>query len=124
MPIVGLDHVQVAAPRAPESEERARDFYGGVLGLQEIEKPEAVRANGGVWFATGVGQLHIGLEDAFSPARKAHPAFAVDDLETLRADIESAGVQVHEADPIPGVSRFHVFDPFGNRLELMQRHSL
>jgi catechol 2,3-dioxygenase-like lactoylglutathione lyase family enzyme len=121
MPIVGLDHVQVAVPRTPDAEERARAFYGGLLGLREIEKPGPLKAKGGVWFSTGTGELHLGLEETFAPARKAHPAFLVKDLAELRAALEAAGVEIYDAETIPGVERFHVYDPFGNRVELMER---
>jgi catechol 2,3-dioxygenase-like lactoylglutathione lyase family enzyme len=104
-----LDHVQVAAPAG--GEEAARAFYGGVLGLQEVEKPEALRARGGVWFE----QLHVGVEEGFAPARKAHPAFAVDDLDALAARIGD----VQWDDAIPGTRRFYANDPFGNRLEFL-----
>lgn len=123
MPVTGLDHVQVAAPRTVGTEEMARAFYGGLLGLREIEKPEALRKKGGVWFSLGIGELHVGLEEPFSPARKAHPALLVQDLAGLRRKLEEAGVSIsdEEASSIPGVRRFHVADPFGNRLELMER---
>jgi catechol 2,3-dioxygenase-like lactoylglutathione lyase family enzyme len=104
-----LDHVQVAAPAG--GEEAARAFYGGVLGLQEVEKPEALRARGGVWFE----QLHVGVEEGFAPARKAHPAFAVDDLDALAARIGD----VQWDDAVPGTRRFYANDPFGNRLEFL-----
>ena len=106
-----IDHVQVAAP--PGCEAEARAFYGGVLGLRELPKPEALRARGGVWFEL----LHVGVEDEFAPARKAHPAFAVDDLEGLAARIGD-GVQWDDA--VPGVRRFYARDPFGNRLEFVE----
>lgn len=102
-----IDHVQVAAP--PGCEEAARAFYGGVLGLAEIEKPEALRARGGVWFE----HLHVGVEDDFRPARKAHPAFVVDDLDALAARVG----EVQWDDAVQGVRRFYASDPFGNRLE-------
>jgi catechol 2,3-dioxygenase-like lactoylglutathione lyase family enzyme len=121
MPIVRLDHVQVAAPRIPEAEDRARDFYGGVLGLREIEKPDALKAKGGVWFSTGGGDLHVGLEESFVPAGKAHPALLVRGLVDMRAALEAAGVKISEAEGIPGARRFYVHDPFGNRLELIER---
>jgi catechol 2,3-dioxygenase-like lactoylglutathione lyase family enzyme len=109
-----IDHVQLAAP--PGCEARARAFYGGVLGLEEIEKPEPLRARAGVWFRVGGRQeLHIGVERDFAPARKAHPAFAVDDLDALAARI--GGVQWD--DDLPGVRRFYASDPFGNRLEFL-----
>ncbi len=121
MPITGIDHVQVAAPRAPQTDEQARAFYGGLLGLHEIEKPDILKPKGGVWFSTGAGQLHIGIEDPFAPARKAHPALVVSGLAALRLTLEGAGVPTTEAEPIPGVNRFYAHDPFGNRIELMER---
>jgi catechol 2,3-dioxygenase-like lactoylglutathione lyase family enzyme len=121
MPIVGLDHVQVAAPRAESVEEQARAFYGGLLGLRELEKPNILKPRGGVWFSLGQGELHVGLEDNFTPALKAHPAFQVRDLPSLRRKLEEAGLAIAQAEPIPGVSRFYVSDPFGNRIELMER---
>ena len=108
-----IHHVQVAAP--PGCEEEARAFYGGVLGLREVEKPDALRARGGLWFE----HLHVGLEDDFRPARKAHPAFIVDDLDGLAARIGD----VQWDDAVPGVRRFYASDPFGNRLEFVQRAS-
>jgi catechol 2,3-dioxygenase-like lactoylglutathione lyase family enzyme len=104
-----LDHVQVAAP--PGREEDARAFYGGVLGLREVEKPEALRPRGGVWFE----QLHVGVEQEFRPARKAHPAFVVDDLDALADRL--GDVEWNEL--VPGVRRFYASDPFGNRLEFI-----
>jgi catechol 2,3-dioxygenase-like lactoylglutathione lyase family enzyme len=105
-----IDHVQVAAP--PGCEEEARAFYGGVLGLHEVEKPEALRGRGGVWFE----QLHVGVEQDFRPARKAHPALAVENLDALAARIGD----VEWDDAVPGVRRFYATDPFGNRLEFLQ----
>lgn len=121
MPIVGLDHVQVAAPRTPEAEEQARAFYGGLLGLRELEKPDILKPRGGVWFSLGSGQLHIGIEEPFTPARKAHPAFLVSGLAELRSSLDAAGVLTAEAEPLEGINRFYVYDPFGNRIELMER---
>ncbi len=121
MPIIALDHVQVAAPCTPDAEEQAHAFYGGLLGLHEIEKPDILRPKGGVWFSLGTGELHVGIEDAFTPARKAHPAFLVTDLPALRAKLEVAGIPTSEAEPIPGINRFYVHDPFGNRIELLER---
>ena len=109
-----IDHVQLAAP--PGCEAEARAFYGGVLGLEEIEKPEQLRARGGVWFRLGGGQqLHVGVDEAFAPARKAHPAFAVDELDALAARLGD----VTWDDALPGVRRFYASDPFGNRLEFL-----
>lgn len=121
MPVVGLDHVQVAAPRTPETEAQARAFYGDLLGLREIEKPDALKSRGGVWFSLGQGELHLGLEQPFTPACKAHPALLVSGLATLRAHLEAAKCEMAEAEVIPGLNRFYVYDPFGNRLELMER---
>jgi len=120
VPVTGLDHVQVAAPRTPGVEEQARAFYGGLLGLRELEKPEALKPRGGVWFSLGAGQLHVGLEDVFTPARKAHPALAVRDLPAMRALLEANSVPISEAEAIPGTHRFYVQDPFGNRIELLE----
>jgi catechol 2,3-dioxygenase-like lactoylglutathione lyase family enzyme len=121
MPVVGLDHVQVAAPRRDGVEDEARAFYGGLLGLQEIDKPDSLKPKGGVWFSLGSGQLHVGLEDSFTPARKAHPALLVTDLAALRSSLKAAGAPTSDAEPIPGVNRFYVHDPFGNRIELMEK---
>jgi catechol 2,3-dioxygenase-like lactoylglutathione lyase family enzyme len=105
-----IDHVQVAAP--PGCEAEARAFYGSMLGFTEIEKPEPLRARGGVWFE----HLHVGVEDGFRPARKAHPAFVVENLDELAARIGD----VIWDDDVPGVRRFYANDPFGNRLEFLQ----
>ena len=118
--IVGLDHVQVAAP--PGGERDARRFYGELLGLEELPKPEALRGRGGAWFAVGDRQLHVGVDEGFTAARKAHPAFAVapGTLEVLAARLVEAGVDVHWDDALPGVRRFFAEDPWGNRLELLE----
>jgi catechol 2,3-dioxygenase-like lactoylglutathione lyase family enzyme len=116
-----LDHVQLAAPRGCESE--ARRFFGGLLGLPEVEKPENLKARGGAWFQIGPQQLHIGVEDPFAPARKAHPALVVpsERLDTLAGRLAEAGAPVEWADDIPGVRRFHTADPWGNRIEVLSR---
>ena len=121
MSIVGLDHVQVAAP--PGCEADARRFYGGVLDLPELPKPEALAARGGVWFALGSGQaLHVGVTEDFAPARKAHPALAVAEgtLAVLAERLVEAGCEVRWDGALPGVARLHVDDPWGNRLELVE----
>ena len=115
--LTGLDHVQLAAP--PGCEEAARAFYGEALGLEELEKPEALRARGGVWFRCGAQQVHLGVEDGFSPARKAHPAFHVTGYDALLASLREAGIELVEDDAIPGVRRSYIHDPFGNRIELL-----
>jgi catechol 2,3-dioxygenase-like lactoylglutathione lyase family enzyme len=114
--VTGIDHVQVAAP--PGCEEAARAFYCGVLGLEELPKPEALRARGGCWFRAGAQELHVGVEEPFAPARKAHPGLVVSGLRDLTARLLAAGVEVGWDESIPGAKRVHVVDPFGNRLEL------
>lgn len=117
--ITGLDHVQVTIPRA--GEDAARAFYAGLLGMTEIPKPEALAGRGGCWFESGEAVIHLGVEEPFTPARKAHPAFLVDDLDALQAQLTEAGLECTRADgEIPGVVRFHTFDPFGNRIEFQQ----
>lgn len=118
-PVIGLDHVQVAAPIGSESE--ARGFYGGLLGLSELEKPEALQGRGGVWFTCGPQQLHVGVVDDFSPARKAHPALRVSraDLDAIAERLAAAGSAVLWDDKIPGTRRFYTADPWGNRIELL-----
>jgi catechol 2,3-dioxygenase-like lactoylglutathione lyase family enzyme len=116
--IIGIDHVQVAAPRG--SDDAARGFYGTLLGLEEIPKPEPLRARGGVWFRAGTAELHVGIEEPFAPARKAHPGLVAEDLDAVRKRLASAGHEVTEDDRVEGVERLYVDDPFGNRLELRQ----
>jgi catechol 2,3-dioxygenase-like lactoylglutathione lyase family enzyme len=115
MTVTGIDHVQVAAPGGCEAEARA--FYGGLLGLEELPKPEPLAARGGCWFRAGVQELHVGVEEPFAPARKAHPGLVVGDLDGLAARLAGAGIAVSWDDSIPGTRRFHAADPFGNRLE-------
>ncbi len=119
MQIIGLDHVQVAAPIGSEGE--ARRFYGGLLGLSELEKPEALRDRGGAWFACGPHQLHVGVTQDFSPATKAHPALRVRlaDLDPIAERLTAAGSPVDWDDAIPGARRFYTADPWGNRIELI-----
>ena len=109
-----LDHVQVAIP--PSGEDAARRFYAGLLGLREMEKPEPMRATGGVWFEPGV---HLGVEQDFTPAHKAHPGLRVADLDVIAARLADAGADVEWDERWPGVRRFYTRDPFGNRLELL-----
>jgi catechol 2,3-dioxygenase-like lactoylglutathione lyase family enzyme len=119
VPVIGFDHVQLAAPRGCEA--AARAFYGELLGMEELPKPEAIRVRGGVWFAAGAQELHIGVEEPFSPARKAHPGLVVDDLDAIRARLLEAGYEPEDNAAIAGVRRLFVHDPFGNRLEVRQR---
>ena len=119
MSVVGLHHVQVSCPAG--SEDALRGFYGGVVGLPEIPKPPVLAARGGVWFRVGPEhELHCGVEPGFRPATKAHPAFAVDDLDLLAQLVVGAGGDVAWDDNIPGVRRFHTSDPVGNRVEFQQ----
>ena len=120
--ITGVHHVQVAAP--PGCEGAAREFYAGLLGLTEIEKPPLLAIRGGCWFRVGAGELHVGVEERFAPAAKAHPAFSVESvaaLEQLASSLVSAGIEVRWADDaeVPTQRRFHVSDPWGNRLEVV-----
>jgi hypothetical protein len=117
--IVGLDHVQIAAP--PGCESAARRFYGGLLRLAEVPKPPALATRGGAWFMVGEQQLHVGVETSFTPARKAHAALRVtpDALDDLALRLSTAGFPTRWSDEVPGVRRFFVDDPWGNRLELL-----
>ena len=116
-----LDHVQITIP--PRAEDAARDFYGGLLGLEEIEKPEALRRrSGGLWFAIGDIQLHIGADETDAPrSAKPHAAFEVTDLAAIKTDLAANGVPTRDDAPIPGTQRFSFFDPFGNRIELLEK---
>ena len=117
--IIGYDHVQVAIPGG--AEDAAREYYGGLLGMTELPKPAPLAVRGGCWFAAGAAVLHLGVEADFRPARKAHPAFIVEDLDALERMLQAAGFETTSGDnEIPGLRRFHSFDPFGNRLEFQQ----
>jgi catechol 2,3-dioxygenase-like lactoylglutathione lyase family enzyme len=118
MPVVGIDHVQLAMP--PGREDEAREFYAGLLGIPEKAKPAELATRGGAWFESGAVKLHLGVEPDFRPARKAHPALLVSDLRSLAARLREAGVDVVD-DALGGYPRVYVSDPFGNRLELMER---
>jgi catechol 2,3-dioxygenase-like lactoylglutathione lyase family enzyme len=118
--ILSIDHVQLAMPVGEE--EKARQFYISVLGFSEIPKPPELAKRGGAWFQSENVQLHLGVEADFRAARKAHPAFLVDDLEALLAKVQDAGYEADTSQPsLDGYKRAHVFDPFGNRIELMER---
>jgi catechol 2,3-dioxygenase-like lactoylglutathione lyase family enzyme len=116
--VVGLDHVQLAIPEGGEDE--ARRFFGGLLGMTEVPKPANLSASGS-WFTGGAVALHIGIDPDFRPARKAHPALLVDDLAALREALAAAGYPIREDKPVEGYARFFTEDPFGNRIELMER---
>jgi len=116
---IRLDHVQIAAPAGCEAE--ARRFFGDLIGLSEIEKPEPLRKREGVWFAVGDRQLHIGVEEDFAAAHKAHPAFVLPstDLDLLAARLADSGADVAWDSSLPGRRRFYCQDPWGNRIEFM-----
>ena len=120
MTILSIDHVQIAMP--PGQEDQARAFYMDMLGFVEIAKPTELAKRGGAWFQSGIVQLHLGVEMDFKAARKAHPAFIVSDLDSLLAKAQSAGYETDTSQPaLDGYKRAHVFDPFGNRIELMEK---
>jgi catechol 2,3-dioxygenase-like lactoylglutathione lyase family enzyme len=120
MKILAIDHVQIAMPAGEE--EKARAFYVGIFGFTELPKPPELAKRGGAWFASGSVQLHLGVEADFRPARKAHPAFIVKDLDLLIANTQNAGYETDTSQPpLDGYKRAHVFDPFGNRIELMEK---
>lgn len=112
-----LNHVQICIPKGMEG--AAREFYGNVLGLVELEKPDVLKPNGGLWFEMGDVQLHIGIEDAQS-SPKRHPAFEVADLAGIKKHLHTNGVRIKDEPSVPGAHRFSFFDPFGNRIELME----
>jgi catechol 2,3-dioxygenase-like lactoylglutathione lyase family enzyme len=116
--LIGLPHVQLAMP--PDEEQAAIDFYEGVLGLEQVPKPPELSDRSGVWFRSGDLQVHLGVEEGFHPAMKAHPAFLVENLERMRARVEMSGYKVIDSDQFSGFRRVHVRDPFGNRLELIE----
>lgn len=117
MAIIGLDHILIAIPAG--GADAARAFYGDLLRMHEVPRPDNLTP-GGCWFERGSVSLHLGVDPDFVPARKAHPALLVDNLDTLRDRLEQAGHDIHDEVPVEGVSRFSTFDPFGNRIELMQ----
>lgn len=114
----GLDHVQIAAPK--DSEDVERTFFHDVLGMEEIEKPEDLKKRGGLWFTCGTHQIHIGIDPDFKPAKKAHPAIHVKNIQALKERILSQGVSIRDDELLPGADRFYVDDPFGNRMEFLE----
>jgi catechol 2,3-dioxygenase-like lactoylglutathione lyase family enzyme len=118
MRILRIYPIQLAMPEGQE--EWAREFYCGLLGLPEVQKPAVLVPRGGVWFEDGEVRVHLGVDADFRPARKAHPAFVVQELEMLARRLREADVEVIEDDFLPGYDRVYVADPFGNRLELME----
>ena len=119
--ITALHHVQLAMPRGREDDARA--FYAGVLGFTEFPKPPNLAKRGGAWFRSGAAEVHLGVEDDFRPARKAHPALLVDDLAALASRCAAAGHPPVTDEPLEGFDRVYVDDPFGNRIELLQRQA-
>jgi catechol 2,3-dioxygenase-like lactoylglutathione lyase family enzyme len=118
VPIVAIEHVQLAMP--PGMEHAARAFYEGLLGIPEVPKPANLAKRGGAWFECGSLKIHLGVEADFRPARKAHAALLVNDLAALIVQLKGHGVNVIEDDPLEGYLRVYVADPFGNRIELME----
>jgi catechol 2,3-dioxygenase-like lactoylglutathione lyase family enzyme len=119
MSVLGIDHILLAMPAGAEA--KAREFYGGVLLLQEKVKPPALAKRGGAWFTTGTIEIHLGVEKEFRPARKAHPALLVRDLQGFIERARVKGYELAEDEPLTGYKRIFIYDPFGNRLELMER---
>jgi len=118
MTLQAIDHVQLAIP--PGGEDRARSFYAGLLGLAEQPKPSELAKRGGCWFERDGLRVHLGVEEPFHPARKAHIAFRVDDVAALATRARTAGFEVVDDGALPGHARAFIFDPFGNRLEFLQ----
>jgi catechol 2,3-dioxygenase-like lactoylglutathione lyase family enzyme len=116
--IFDLHHVQLACPK--DAEGAARQFYGDILGLEQIDKPEPLKSRGGCWFRIGSRQLHLGVEEPFRPATKAHPAFEVSDATTLFERLEAANIWCAWDDALQGTLRFYAKDPWGNRLEFVE----
>ena len=112
-----LDHVQLAMP--PGGEDRATAFYEGLLDIPLVPKPPELEVRGGCWFERGGLRVHLGAEEDFRPAKKAHPALAVTGVEELCSLLETAGYPVRRAEDVPGMPQFFVNDPFGNRIELV-----
>jgi len=116
--IRGIDHIQLAMPKGAEA--TAVEFFSGVLGFEQEEKPEPLAGRGGCWFFCGTTKLHIGAEADFAPQKKAHPALLSDDVDGLAAHLEDAGFPVKWDEALPGRKRFYTEDPFGNRIEIMR----
>ena len=119
MSIVGIDHVQLAMPKG--GEDRAREFYGGVLAMTEQQKPLELAARGGAWFHDGAINIHLGVDAEFRPAQRAHPALLVSGLGDYVARARARGCRIVDDDPLPGFIRIFLYDPFGNRIELMEK---
>jgi catechol 2,3-dioxygenase-like lactoylglutathione lyase family enzyme len=118
VPFTAIDHVQLAVP--PGGEDAARHFYRDLLGMTEVPKPPELAKRGGYWFESGEVKIHLGVEKDFRAAKKAHPALCCRNYAAFLQRLAKAGVDVTEADEIPGVRRCHIHDPFGNRIELIE----
>ena len=118
MRIEAIEHVQLAMPEGQE--DKARSFYGDALGLSEVPKPSELAKRGGAWFETGNVRVHLGVEQDFRPARKAHPAFLVSNIDDFATRLRAAEFDVTIDSDLPGFRRFYTNDPFGNRLEFME----
>ena len=117
--ILGIHHVQITIPKG--AEDKAREFYCGILGLKEIPKPAELAGRGGFWLEVGDRQLHVGTEDGVDPSTsKAHVAYVVEDIENSRRMLTENGVKIIDGIPIPGMIRFEFRDPFGNRVEFLK----
>jgi len=117
--VEAIDHVQLAMPPGPEAEARAEAFFEGLLGLPRVAKPPELAVRGGCWFEREPVRIHLGVEEDFRPARKAHPALVVSGLEALCGSLERAGHPTHRTEDVPGRPQWYVDDPFGNRIELI-----
>ncbi len=117
--VVGIDHVQLAMPAGPEADAQAEAFFSGLLGLRRVPKPPELAVRGGCWFELGAAKVHLGVEEDFRPARKAHPALLVDDLDVLCRRLDASGYPTRRTEDVPGRPQWYVDDPFGNRIELL-----
>ncbi|RKQ33873.1 VOC family protein [Oceanobacillus halophilus] len=113
-----IEHVQLAAPAG--GEEKARKFYVDLLGFEELEKPPLLKENGGVWFKAGTVEIHLGIESPFIPARKAHPAILVQNIEQMKTYLKDKDVVFQVDNKLPEANRFYLSDPFGNRIEMLE----
>ena len=118
MTVLAIEHIQIAMPEGKE--DLAREFYGAILGIPEVNKPLQLAGRGGVWFERGSLKVHLGIDPEFTPANKAHPGLLVADIDSLTRSLKSKGYTVTDGSPLPGFRRIFTNDPFGNRIELMQ----
>ena len=117
--IIGIDHIQLAMPAGQE--DKAREFYSGLLSIPEVPKPPELAKRGGVWFESGAVKVHLGVDPNFQPARKAHPGLLVRNLSELVWKLRESGIEVIDAEAMPGYEHVYATDPFGNRLELLEK---